>query len=133
MIKIKKLNIDSLIKEFELLDEKQSTGTLGGSYYYNSYGVFLGHVGSDSDVRFVTQQEWEIADCYKINGQGVLFSDTSASPYAKETLLRSFLPASAQGVYIGPGGQNILEEAIAGFVTGLTPTTFAYDTLRRRL
>jgi hypothetical protein len=126
MRKLKKLNINSLVKEFELLDEKHNAGTLGGSYYYDVNGAFLGNVGSDSYVRFVTQQEWEIADCYKINGQGVLFTDAPSN--MQEALICSLLPASAQGyVDVQYGSSSDLNGAVAAFLISGSSITFSFD------
>jgi hypothetical protein len=131
MKKVKKLGINSLIKEFELLDEKQNAGTLGGSYYYDKdTGAFLGHVGSDSAVRFIDQGQWEIAQCYYIDGQGSSFSEAYVNPFAKETVLRSFLPASAQYVTIQTA-TTYTSNALAAFINNKQSGSiiFGYDPL----
>jgi hypothetical protein len=128
MRKIKKLNIDSLIKEFELLDEKQNAGTLGGSYYYNeNTGVFLGSTDTGNEVRFLNSSAWSYVKYHEISDAGVLFTDTSVNIYAKDALIRSFLPADAQDVYMSylPGNSNY----VAQFRYDSGNLMFAYNLL----
>jgi hypothetical protein len=113
MRKIKKLSIDFLIKEFELLDEKQNAGTLGGSYYYDiNTGTFFGSTDAGNEVRFIASNEWSYVKDHNLSNAEVLFTE-APNPCAKEALLRSFLPDSAQDVSIGPFPSN--SNYIAGF------------------
>jgi hypothetical protein len=116
MRKIKKLNINSLIKEFELLDEKQSAGTLGGSYYYDiNTGAHLGITESGNYVRFINSNEWSNVAALDSPDAGYLFTDSSVNIFAKFNLLKSLLPQSAANVYIQTGHPN---GSVAGFVNG---------------
>jgi hypothetical protein len=127
MRKIKKLNINSLIKEFELLDEKQSADTLGGSYYYDiDTGAHLGTTESGNEVRFIESSLWPYAYAHNLNYLGVLFSDAPAK--TKEALICSLLPASAQEyITVQYNSSYLSGGAMAAFLTIGSSITFSFS------
>jgi hypothetical protein len=125
--KLGKLGISSLIKEFELLDEKQIISTVGGSYYYDKdTGAFFGITETGNDVRFIDSDQWSYVASHDIADAGYLFSEIPDNFSAKAAVLRSFLPAGAQNIGIVNSSSS---SAIAGFeynnITG--SLTFGYD------
>jgi hypothetical protein len=106
--KAKRLDLDQLPKYYELIDKLSKQAVKGGSYYFDELGKFLGNVGSDSNVRIVTEEEWGYAQCYQVNGQGVLFSECT-NIATLTMILTSFLPS---GSYNSTGTSD---EAMAGY------------------
>jgi hypothetical protein len=114
---LKKLDINSLVEEFEVLDEKQIINTVGGSYYYNKdTGTFFGVTETGNDVRFIDSSEWWHVSSHDVANAGVLFSDSSVNPYAREAILRSLLPDSVQYVSIQPAAASLTGNAPVAFI-----------------
>jgi hypothetical protein len=121
-----KLNLVILEKEFALLDEKQKSNVLGGSYYYDSStGSFLEKIGSSDQVRFISLNDWKFnAQPYNNGNLGTDFS--GATDNTREKFFLNQLPSNVDGI----DGINIKNvtglsnyDAITGFIT-----TDSYDT-----
>jgi hypothetical protein len=124
MKKIRKIGVSELSKYYELIDDILKRHLKGGSYYFDQNGNFLGNVGSDSSVRIVDESQWSLAQCYQIDGQGVLFSECT-NHQTLANILASFLPTES---YDSMNDNGAYHDVMAGYATNSSGyTQFVFD------
>jgi predicted SprT family Zn-dependent metalloprotease len=107
-IKLKRLNIDELAECYEVIDDILKQSIKGGTYYFSTEGSFLGNAGYGNDVRIVTAEQWDVAYCYQLGGQGVSFTECSDTQ-TLTNIIASFLPPGSYSSITTYGG------AMAGY------------------